>query len=152
MAEQLNPASGENVTAKHNIGNRKKMMQDALAENFALDGKITAALEKHVKPYRDAKRDIKAKLREDLNITPAVFNARYAAYRLEGRAIAADDEATLDTLRELFEHSPVGTQMDMMDGLGGAKGNGEDKAPKANAKRPARKKAAKTAVSRGVKA
>lgn len=34
-------------------------------------------MEKHVKPHREAKRDIKAKLREDLNITATVFNARY---------------------------------------------------------------------------
>lgn len=107
----------ETVTAQHNIGNRKKMMEDALSETFTLDDQIAKAMEKHVKPYREAKRDIKAKLREDLNITATVFNARYAAYVVEGRAIAANDEATLDTLRELFEHAPVGTQVDMMEAL-----------------------------------
>ncbi len=126
MAEQLNPASGENITAKHNVANRKKMLEDALSETFKLDGLIHAATKKHVQPHRDAQSDIKKKLRKDLNITAAVFNARYAAYRLEGRAIAADDEATLDTLRELFEHSPVGTQMDLVDGMEGAQTNGAD--------------------------
>ena len=126
MAEQLNPASGENVTAKHNVANRAKMMKDALAETFTLDGQIRAANDKHVQPHKDAKSDIKKNLRKDLNITAAVFNARYAAYRLEGRAIAANDEATLDTLRELFEHAPVGTQMDLVEGIEAARSNGAD--------------------------
>ena len=151
MAEQLNPASGENVTAKHNNGNRKKMMQDALAETLTLDNLIKAAEQKHVQPHKNAKSDIKKNLRKDLNVTAAVFNARYAAYRLEARAIAANDEATLDNLRELFEHSPVGTQMDLIDGLAAAKGNGEDRA--ARAKTPAKPKAKKTKkVGRGAKA
>jgi hypothetical protein len=126
MAEQLNPASGENVTAKHNVANRSKMFEDALADTFALDQKITAAQAKHVKPLQANKSDIKKKLRKDLNVTADVFNARYVAYKLEGRAIAAGDDATLDTLREMFEHSPVGTQMDLVDGLEAAKGNGAD--------------------------
>ena len=126
MAEQLNPASGENITAKHNVANRKKMLEDALSETFELDGLLHAASEKHLQPHRDAKSDIKKKLREDLNINAKVFNARYAAYKLEGQAIAAEDDATLDTLRELFEHAPVGTQMDLVDGLEAAKGNGAD--------------------------
>ncbi len=105
------------IQPEPNVINRKKMLEDALSETYNLDQLIAKAMEKYIKPYRANKRDIKAKLREDLNVTPVVFNARYAAYVVEGRARAANDEATLDTLRELFEHSPVGVQVDMVDAL-----------------------------------
>lgn len=150
--------SAEGTTnAKHNVANRNRIMTDALAETYKLDTQIQAALEKHVAPLRAHKADIKSKLNKDLNITATVFNARYAPYKLEATARAASDDATLDNLRELFEVSPVGTQMDMMAGLGSAKGNGADKAPakskpKTAKKKPKTKPAAESEVPRGARA
>ena len=108
------------VTPLHNVANRQQMMKDALSETFALDQNLKAAAEKHLKADREAKSDIKKRLLKDLNITAKVFNARYVAYRLEAAAIEANDEATLDTLRELFEHAPIGAQVDMVDAIMGS--------------------------------
>ena len=146
MAEKMKATGAESAegttNAKHNVANRSKIMTDALGEMYALDVQAEAALEKHLKPIRDQKSDIKSRLNKDLNITATVFNARYVPYKLEAQARAASDEATLDNLRELFEVSPVGTQMDMMAGLDGAKSNGAGKTPTTS--KPKAKKKAKS--------
>ncbi len=118
MAKQLTPNIVESpagtTNPKHNTANRNKIMTNALSETYNLDAEIKVAQDKYVKPLRDAKRDIKARLREDLNMTATVFNSRYVPYKVEALAIDAGDEATLDNLRELFEIAPVGTQMDFL--------------------------------------
>ena len=123
MPENTNGAaeSAEGTTnADHNVANRNKIMTDALGEMYVLDVQAEAALEKHLKPIRDQKRDIKSRLNKDLNITATVFNARYVAYKLEAQARAAEDDATLDNLKELFDVSPVGHQMDFIKDGGSA--------------------------------
>lgn len=111
-----NGGANDTTNPEPNTNNRSKIMTDALRDFYALDVKIQAMLEKHVKPLRDAKRDIKSKLHEDLNMTATVFNARFISYKAEAKALAAGDESTLDTLRELFAVSPVGSQVDMFVG------------------------------------
>ncbi len=116
--------SAEGTTnAEHNVANRNEQLTDALSEMYAIDVQVAAALEKHVAPLRAQKTDIKSRLNKDLNITATVFNARYLPYKLEAQARAAQDDATLDNLRELFEVSPVGAQVDMMSELEEAAGN-----------------------------
>ena len=114
MTDQAESAEGTTL-AGHNTANRSRIMRDALSEMFSLDGQITEALTKYVEPIRSQKRDIKAKLNKELNITPTVFQAAYAPYKLAAQARAAGDEATLDNLREFFEVSPVGHQMDFIE-------------------------------------
>lgn len=108
----------ETVTPLHNVANRARIMKDALHETFVLDKNLKALAERHLKSDREAKSDIKKRLLKDLNITAKVFNARYVAYRLEATALEASDEATLDNLRELFEHAPVGSTADMIQAIG----------------------------------
>ncbi len=118
MAETLKPNGAESAegtaAAGHNVANRTKIMSDALSETYKLDGQVQAALDKYVAPVREQKRDIKKRLNKELNITATVFNARYVAYKLEAQARAAEDEATLENLREFFEIAPVGHQMDFL--------------------------------------
>ena len=102
--------------AKHNVVNRNELMTGALSDTYALDCQIQAALDKHVKPLRKNKADIKSRLNKDLNITATVFNARYVPYRLEAQARAAGDDSTLGNLEELFKIAPVGTQAEMFGG------------------------------------
>lgn len=114
---KANGGDGE-VTKHHNVANRKQQLRDALRRTYEIDGEIQDLIAEHIQGLRDEKSDIKKRLREDLNITAKVFGARYGAYKLEADARAADDNATLDTLEELFNESPVGTQINMMDALG----------------------------------
>ncbi len=97
----------------NNVDHRTQQLTDALADFYALDQQIKAALEKHVKPYRDQKKDIKSRLNENLNINASVFAAGYASYKLAAQAENDGDDATLGALRELFEASPIGSQVNM---------------------------------------
>jgi hypothetical protein len=148
MPKSLNPNDGKSpegtAGAKHNVANIEQKLRGAFAETYKLDTSIKANLEKYVAPDRAAKSDIKKKLNAELNITRKLFVVRYAAYRLEADARAAEDTATLETLQMMFSISPVGTQMDFVGG-GGSAGNSGDKTP-AESKR---KKAAKAPVNRG---
>ncbi len=121
MAEKLTPMIGQVtprvITPTHNVANRKQIMADALSETFKLDQQLKAAADMYLSSDRAAKSDIKKRLLKDLNVTAKVFNARYVAYRLEAAAIETSDEATLNTLRELFEHAPIGSQVNMVDAI-----------------------------------
>lgn len=119
MAETLNIESGAAVAQnpQPNSAHRDEMLEKALGETFKLDQQIKVQRDRHVKPLTKKKSEIKANLRKELNMTADVFNARYASYKLEGDALAAGDDATLENLRHLFTISPVGTQMDLVQGL-----------------------------------
>lgn len=109
---------------KHNVANRNKQIENALSETYKLDCQIKALVEKHIQPLRDAKSDIKKHLREDLSMPAKVFNIRYKAYQLEADAIANEDDITMQAIQELFEISPPGTQINMLDALGDGEGDG----------------------------
>ncbi|NIA72297.1 hypothetical protein HBA54_27275 [Pelagibius litoralis] len=115
--EAANGTSGEGATAKHNSKVREERFQDAMQRTFALDQQIEALIEEHIKPLREDKREIKSKLSEDFNVTATTFNARYAPYKFEAKARANGDEASIDLLREIFEATPVGGQMDFVNAL-----------------------------------
>ena len=108
MTDDTGPANGPG----HNTPNRSKIMSDALSEMYVLDGKVQAALDKHVAPFREQKKDIKKMLNKDLNVTSDVFQAIYGAYKVAAEANENEDESTLDTLREFFESAAIGHQMD----------------------------------------
>lgn len=131
--------TSEEVTAKHNVTGRRQAYDEAVKRTYELDQEIAALTEEHLSELRQEKRDIKAKLYEDFNVTASAFNARYYAYKFERKARDAGDTASLDTLRELFEATPVGGQLDFVDAMaaqeakpaenpkakgGGKKGNG----------------------------
>lgn len=122
--------AAEAATERHNSGVRDERFQDAMKRTFELDKQIEALMEQHIKPLREDKREIKAKLREDFNVTATAFNARYAPYKFEAKARDNGDETSIDLLRELFDATPVGGQMDMEDVLNAsaAKKNGATKA------------------------
>ncbi len=102
------------VSPDHNVANRKQRIGDALKRTWLLDQEIDDLIEEHIKDLREEKSSIKKVLREKLNISAKVFHARYASYRLEAQARAAEDHATLDTIKELFGESPIGSQVDMV--------------------------------------
>ena len=108
--------------AGHNVVNLDKMRRDALGETYKLDCEIQVLLDKYIVPLRAAKTDIKKRLNDDANITRRVFAARYAAYRLEADAMAIEDGSTIEALKEFFEISPVGHQMDWLDDAAEAAG------------------------------
>ena len=102
------------VTKEHNAGARKEAIKNALQEMRTHDLAIAAALDKYVEPYRAMKRDIKKRLRDDFNITAKQFNARYNLFKLEADAQAAQDDITLDVIREFYEVAPVGGVVDLV--------------------------------------
>lgn len=113
---------GDNGTIndpKHNVANRNELLKSSFEQTYQLDKQIKAATEKHIQPHRDAKSDITKRLRKDLNVTAAVFNVRYAAYRMERQAQEAEDETTLDTIREMFEIAPIGSAVNFLDAMEG---------------------------------
>jgi len=117
MANKLSEETGEGTSQSHNVEHRTKQISDALGELYLADQRIQASLAKHVEPDREVKRDIKAKLREDLNLPTKLLNARYNAYRIQRQAAEAQDESSMDLLRELFEITAPGEQVSMMSAL-----------------------------------
>lgn len=113
MAEQMKPNGGEGPPATHNVVERDKQIQDAMEEMYQADRRIAAALEKHVQPHREVKKDCKKKLRESLQLTTEVINAEYATFRLTRHAMDNQDDKTLDLIREMYERLPKGEILDL---------------------------------------
>ena len=127
MAKQLTSESesgNENVSAQHNVKHRNETIGKCLEQLYQEDKAIAAALEEHVTPHRQQKTEIKKRLREEIQLTTEVINARYATYKLERKAMDNGDDTTIDTLREMYAIAPIGTQLDLVDGLNKAATNG----------------------------
>jgi len=120
MARKMN-ANGNSedtgVTAQHNVKERDKQIKDAMEELYQADKRIAAALEKHVAPDREAKKDAKKKLRESLQLTTEVINVEYATYKLTRQSQDNGDDATLDLIREMHERLPLGGTLNFDDAL-----------------------------------
>ena len=114
MAQQLNPDS---AAQGHNSQNRTVAIQQALEQIFLKDREIARLIEQHIADLRQDKRDIKKRLRDDHEITPAMFNVRYTGYKKEREAKDAGDDKVADTIRELYEICPVGHQVSLIDAL-----------------------------------
>lgn len=108
---------GLGTNAGHNAQARTEAMQKAFAELYACDEQIEAALEKYVKPYRESKSDIKTRMKDEYGVPPKLLNARYNAYKIEQDANKANDDATIDIIRELYDALPigVGAMVDLVD-------------------------------------
>jgi hypothetical protein len=120
MAKNIAKEAGsgsDHATKHHNVKARAEAFKESMERMYRLDQDIAAILTESVKPLRDDKAEIKSTLREDYNVTATAFNARYHAYKFERKAKEAGDDASLDMLRELFEASPVGGQVNFMDAL-----------------------------------
>lgn len=98
----------------HNAKSRKDAINDALAQIFQLKKNEKAAVKATVQPFRDQISDIKTTLREDYNLTDKVLKARLSSFVIEQEAIEAQDDVTLEALREMFKNAPVGVKLDML--------------------------------------
>lgn len=116
MAEKLKKDSEpQDATREHNVKARKDAISESMEQLYKLDAQIAAAIEKHVKPFRDDKAAIKERLRDDYQIPAKLLNARYASYKLERFAEEAQDHTTLDVIREMFDALPVGGMVDLVE-------------------------------------
>lgn len=122
--KQTNGVDGEpldegqqDATAAHNVGNRQEELTKALAKVFSIDEQIATIVEQEIKDLRSDKSDVIQSLRERFNIPAAIFRARYYSYRMERKAAADNDQATLDQIRELYELAPVGETVDFLGAL-----------------------------------
>lgn len=104
-------------TQRHNAKAREEAIKTALHGMARLDSEIDRLIEKHISDLREEKRDIKAKLRDDFEISTKVFNARYNLFKIEARG----DEKVIDDLRELFEAAPFGAQSNFLEVVDGGK-------------------------------
>lgn len=104
-------------TAGHNSQTRKEALCSALEQLYRLDIEIAAFLRNHVKALREEKSEIKSRLREDFQMPAALVAARYASYRLERTAEDAQDETTLDAIREMYLALPVGGMVDLVSAV-----------------------------------
>ncbi len=111
------------ATLQHNSKARADVIRESLDRLYELDSEIDAIIEAEVKDLRTEKSEIKTRLREEFNMPAKLVTARYAAYRMERKAIASADDKTLDALRELFSVSPPGSQVNMLDALAEAGGH-----------------------------
>lgn len=99
----------------HNAKARKDAEREAMEANYEIDKKIEALMKKHIDPLRADKRELKSDLHENYGIAPKLYNARYNTYRLERAAVENKDDITLDTLRELWEATPIGGGVDLVE-------------------------------------
>jgi hypothetical protein len=96
---------------------RQGALKSALERLYEIDQEIAGIIEAQVKELRDEKSEIKKNLRGSFNITSKLVQARYQSYRIERAAADAEDDTTLDTIREMFELCPVGGQVDMLSAV-----------------------------------
>lgn len=101
-------------TAGHNVQARTEAMQKAFRELYTCDEEIEKAVEKYVKVYRGTKTDIKARMKDEYGIPPKLLAARYNAYKIEQDALKADDDASIDIIRELYDALPIGAIVDLV--------------------------------------
>lgn len=111
------------ATLQHNSKARADVIRESLDRLYQLDSEIDDIIAAEIKELRDEKSEIKTRLRDDFNMPAKLVMARYAAYRMERKAIASADDKTLDAIRELYSIAPVGSQMDLVDAIERAGGN-----------------------------
>lgn len=117
MAKKITDADPAIQDPKHNVKNRETLIRNSMEQLYQEDLAIEAALDTHIRPHREEKGEIKARLRNDLELTTAVINARYSVYKLQRKAEQNDDANTQDLIRELFDIVPLGGTVDMIDAL-----------------------------------
>lgn len=108
-------ASGhESANKLYNVKGRKEAIGRGMEECYKLDKQIKEIIDKQVKPLRAAKTDIKARLKDDYQLTVKAFNVRYSAFAFERFARDNGDQVTLDLLTELYEIQPIGGALAFM--------------------------------------
>ena len=119
MARKLDPESARsNPLPGESLSNSQARGPDiinAMQEIYVLDCTIKRLTKQHIAPIRTSRSEILNRLRDDYQITAAMFRARYYAYRLEQEAIDGEDEPTQAAIRELFQLVPVGGQSSFLD-------------------------------------
>ena len=91
---------------------------DGFAEMYQLDRQIDALIERHIRPLREKKSEVKRILREGYNMPAKLVSARYTGYVIERTAEDAGDSATQDTIRMLYEALPVRGVVDLIQATG----------------------------------
>lgn len=99
----------------HNSRNRIQAIKDAKEDTYDLDAQIDALMAKHIQPLRQQKSDIKSTLRKDFDISTKLFTADYNSYRVHRRAKESGDEITIATMKELYDATPIGEGLDMLE-------------------------------------
>lgn len=125
MARRARLADGEgnpSANNEHNVEHRREAVTNSLEQLYQLDKKIKALTERHLTELRKQKSDIKSKLKNDYQMTAPMVNARYYPYRIERQAEDAEDQVTLDGIREAFNYLPVGGSVDLAEAAGGGSG------------------------------
>ena len=119
----------DGANRKHNAQARKEQLHNAFKVCYEDDLAIAKAIETHVKPYRDNKKGTKKRLKDDLDIPPKVFDLEYRRYKAQREAEEQGDDETLDLIREAFEASPYGVQVDMIEVAAGQPDGVDDGVP-----------------------
>ncbi len=128
------------TSLEHNAGARADYLKSKFPALFAIDMRIEAAREKHLKPLTDDRTKLKRDMNADLDMKGADITPLYALYKRQEMVKQFDDEGerdnSLDTLREVWDALSQGGQLDFVtaietadDGtgfLGGDEGEHED--------------------------
>lgn len=91
---------------------RSKVIDKSLNDHCKLQAEEDALIALHIKPIREKKNKIKAKLKEDFGIPTDAFNARASLRRIE---LTKGNEDTKAAVNELFAVVPVNKGVDMED-------------------------------------
>ena len=94
----------------NNSDARLKALDDALEEHCELQEEEDRLLDKYIKPVREKKNRVKARVKQDYEIPTAAFNARASLRMIERQG---EDEVVLAT-NEMFRATPVGANMDLV--------------------------------------
>ncbi len=94
-----------------NRAERLSAMDTAIAKYCELQDQEDALLERHIEPIRKRKNKLKSDLKSVYGVPTEAFNARAALRRIE---ITGTDEVVLAT-NEMFEATPVGKNIDLVE-------------------------------------
>lgn len=110
---QRNSSTGSsNGSAGHNSDRAARLEAEdkAISEWCKLQDQEDALLERHIEPIRKKKNKLKAALKADYGIPTEAFNARASLRRIE---LTGDDEVVL-AINEMFEATPPGKNIDLV--------------------------------------
>lgn len=116
-AAQGNGSENPSANKEHNVQARLDAISEACKKLLAEDQHIDAAIAQHVQLHRDEKSRIKRDLRKGYGVTARVLNKHYGLWKLQQEAIAAQDDVTIDEIREMQEAAPIGGTADMVTAL-----------------------------------
>lgn len=94
---------------------RADALKAAHEETYDLEKQEEALMDKHIKPLRERRSEIKSELKQNYEISAPQFNAWHGVYYFDREAEGGQDYISMQVIREQARACPVGGSLDLVD-------------------------------------